>query len=60
MMVDIWQERGLSQLVEDYADPMVCRFPLFDWLQPVPLVWMYIVYQVLFIGKKCFNLVEFN
>lgn len=51
MMIDIWQERGLSQLLEEYGDPTLCRFPLFNWLQPLPLVWMYIVYLVLFIGK---------
>ncbi|XP_052764482.1 vitamin K-dependent gamma-carboxylase-like isoform X2 [Mya arenaria] len=51
MLVDIWQERGLSQLVEEYGDPSMCRFPLFHFLKPLPLVWMYIVYLVMFIGE---------
>ncbi|KAL4240239.1 hypothetical protein ACF0H5_001033 [Mactra antiquata] len=51
MLSDIWQERGLSNAVEEYGDITLCRFPLFDFLQPLPLVWMYIVYLLMFIGE---------
>lgn len=51
MLLDIWQERGLSNAVEEFGDPTLCRFPLFDFLRPLPLVWMYIVYLLMFIGE---------
>lgn len=51
MMCDIWQERGLSTVVEEFGDPHLCRFPLFDFLKPLPLVWMYIVYLLMFLGE---------
>ncbi|XP_053388971.1 vitamin K-dependent gamma-carboxylase-like isoform X2 [Mercenaria mercenaria] len=51
MVFDIWQERGLSNAVEEFGDPLLCRFPLFDFLKPLPLVWMYIVYLLMFIGE---------
>lgn len=51
MLLDIWQERGLSNAVEEFGDPTLCRFPLFDFLRPLPLVWMYIVYLLMFLGE---------
>lgn len=51
MVFDIWQERGLSNAVEEFGDPFLCRFPLFDFLKPLPLVWMYIVYLLMFLGE---------
>ncbi|KAJ8260633.1 hypothetical protein COCON_G00163560 [Conger conger] len=51
MAVDITQERGLSHLDYKYLDGTpVCRFPLFNFLQPLPLDWMYLVYVVMFLG----------
>ncbi|KAM6986882.1 vitamin K-dependent gamma-carboxylase isoform 2-T2 [Aplochiton taeniatus] len=51
MAVDITQERGLSHLDYKYLDGApVCRFPLFNNLQPLPLDWMYLVYVVMFFG----------
>ncbi|KAM7369066.1 hypothetical protein PAMP_013365 [Pampus punctatissimus] len=51
MAIDVTQERGLSHLDYKYLDgaPM-CRFPLFNFLQPLPLDWMYLVYLVMFLG----------
>ncbi|XP_046901014.1 vitamin K-dependent gamma-carboxylase [Hypomesus transpacificus] len=51
MAVDITQERGLSHLDYKYLDGApICRFPLFNFLYPLPLDWMYLVYMVMFLG----------
>ncbi|XP_053267780.1 vitamin K-dependent gamma-carboxylase isoform X1 [Pleuronectes platessa] len=51
MLIDITQERGLSHLDYKYLDGApVCRFPLFNFLQPLPLDLMYLVYVVMFLG----------
>ncbi|TNN71323.1 Vitamin K-dependent gamma-carboxylase [Liparis tanakae] len=51
MVIDITQERGLSHLDYKYMDGApVCRFPLFNVVQPLPLDWMYLVYVVMFFG----------
>nr|XP_008514192.1 PREDICTED: vitamin K-dependent gamma-carboxylase [Equus przewalskii] len=51
MVLDIPQERGLSSLDRKYLDGLeVCRFPLLDVLQPLPLDWMYLVYTIMFLG----------
>ena len=55
MLLDIWQERGWSDVVELFGDDEECRFPLFDVIKPLPLVWMYVVYLVLCIGKSCLS-----
>lgn len=52
MVIDITQERGLSHLDYKYLDGApVCRFPLFNFLQPLPMDWMYLVYVVMFLGS---------
>lgn len=52
MVLDIPQERGLSSLDRRYLDGLdVCRFPLLDALQPLPLDWMYLVYTIMFLGE---------
>lgn len=51
MAIDVTQERGLSHLDYKYLDGApLCRFPLFNFLQPLPLDWMYLVYVVMFLG----------
>ncbi|XP_057675465.1 vitamin K-dependent gamma-carboxylase-like [Corythoichthys intestinalis] len=51
MAVDITQERGLSRVDYKYLDGApVCRFPLFNFLKPLPMDWMYLVYLVMFLG----------
>lgn len=56
MAIDITQERGLSHLDYKYLDGApVCRFPLFNFLQPLPLDWMYLVYMVMFLGGSPSN-----
>nr|XP_020636020.1 vitamin K-dependent gamma-carboxylase [Pogona vitticeps] len=51
MALDIPQERGLSYLDHKYLDGLqVCRFPLFNFLEPLPLDWMYLVYMVMLLG----------
>lgn len=52
MAVDVTQERGLSHLDYKYLDGApVCRFPLFNFLEPLPMDWMYLVYLVMFFGQ---------
>ncbi|XP_030057540.1 vitamin K-dependent gamma-carboxylase [Microcaecilia unicolor] len=51
MALDIPQERGLSYLDYKYLDGLqVCRFPLFNFLEPLPLDWMYLVYVTMLLG----------
>lgn len=50
MMVDIPQERGMSALADRFHDPTLCFFPLFDWLKPLPVDWMHVVYIVMFMA----------
>ncbi|XP_060712522.1 vitamin K-dependent gamma-carboxylase isoform X2 [Hemiscyllium ocellatum] len=51
MALDIPQERGLSSLDFRYFDGLVvCRFPLFNFLEPFPLDWMYVVFVVMWLG----------
>ena len=49
-MIDIPQERGMSFLHAKWSDPDMCHFPLFNFLHPLPLEWMYMVYMVMFIA----------
>ena len=48
MMIDIPQERGMSNLPGRWGDPENCHFPLFNWLTPLPLEWMYMHYLAMF------------
>lgn len=51
MVLDVTQERGLSHLDYKYLDGApVCRFPLFNFLKPLPMDWMFFVYFVMFLG----------
>uniref|UniRef100_A0A8C3S1I8 Vitamin K-dependent gamma-carboxylase n=1 Tax=Chelydra serpentina TaxID=8475 RepID=A0A8C3S1I8_CHESE len=51
MALDIPQERGLSYLDHKYLDGLeVCRFPLVNFLEPLPLDWMYLLYAVMLLG----------
>jgi len=53
MAIDITQERGLSHLDYKYLDGApVCRFPLFSFLEPLPMDWMYLVYVVMLCGES--------
>ncbi|XP_063788044.1 vitamin K-dependent gamma-carboxylase isoform X1 [Pseudophryne corroboree] len=51
MVLDIPQERGLSYLDHKFLDGLdVCRFPLFNFLSPFPLDWMYLTYVIMLLG----------
>jgi vitamin K-dependent gamma-carboxylase len=50
MVLDIPEERGLADADINWGDPNECRFPLFDFLQPLSLQWMCIVYLIMWIG----------
>ena len=50
MMADIPNERGMHEADYEYGTLNRCKFPLFDWLQPLPIQWMLIVYGVMFLG----------
>ena len=51
MVIDIPQERGLAHADYKWGDPDECRFPLFDFLAPAPIQWMYIVYLLMLSGE---------
>ncbi|XP_033644268.1 vitamin K-dependent gamma-carboxylase-like [Asterias rubens] len=50
MLIDIPQERGMSMIDTRFGDPMTCHFPLFNFLRPLPVDWMYVVYLVMLAG----------
>lgn len=52
MILDQPEERGLAFIDERWGDPTECRFPLFNFLKPLPLVGMYLVHLVMLIGKE--------
>jgi vitamin K-dependent gamma-carboxylase len=51
MILDIHGERGLGDTDIRWGDPNECRFPLFDWLKPLPLEWMCMVYLLMWLGN---------
>ena len=54
MVLDIPQERGLAMADMRWGSPDECHFPLFNFLEPLPLQWMYIVYLIMFLGEDTY------
>jgi len=52
MMIDIPNERGMTDADIEYGINTQCNFPLFNFLKPLPVEWMVIVYFIMFLGKK--------
>ena len=52
MVIDIPDERGLADIDVKYGDPMNCHFPLFNWLSPLPLEYMGLLYLIMWIGSN--------
>lgn len=50
MVFDIPEERGLSEIDVKWGDPSICYFPLFNFLSPLPLPWMGIIYLIMWCG----------
>lgn len=50
-MIDIPNERGMTQADLEYGSKTECYFPLFDFLKPLPVEWMVLVYAIMFIGN---------
>jgi len=50
MLMDIPYERGLSHADMRWGDGSQCNFPLFSWMSPLPLQWMYVVYWIMLTG----------
>ncbi|XP_071828913.1 vitamin K-dependent gamma-carboxylase-like isoform X1 [Apostichopus japonicus] len=50
MVLDVFQERGLPFADDKFSDPNLCFFPLFNFITPLPVDWMYLVYLILLIG----------
>ncbi|KAH9494869.1 hypothetical protein Btru_015868, partial [Bulinus truncatus] len=49
MILDTLNERGMSS-ADIIWGSKVCRFPLFNFLRPLSLEWMYMVYMIMFFG----------
>jgi len=47
MIIDIFDERGLSRLPIKHGDPSSCYFPLFDNMPRLSIEYLYLVYLVL-------------
>ena len=49
MMVDIPQERSML-FIEAHFGGDTCHFPLFNFIKPLPVDWMHVVYLIMFLG----------
>lgn len=52
MLFDTIQERGLSGADVIFGDANECYFPLFNFLHPLPVQWMIILYTVMAFGNS--------
>ncbi|XP_073992155.1 gamma-glutamyl carboxylase [Rhodnius prolixus] len=50
MMLDIPAERGLGEADLRWGDDNDCRFPLFNFLKPLPLEYMCMIYFIMWLG----------
>lgn len=50
MVIDIVNERGLSNIDEKWGDPKICRFPLIHGMEAPTLPWMTIIYTIMWFG----------
>jgi vitamin K-dependent gamma-carboxylase len=50
MMIDIPNERGMSDTDLVYGDKSQCRFPLFSFIRPLDTSYMVILYAVMFLA----------
>ncbi|XP_059145030.1 vitamin K-dependent gamma-carboxylase-like isoform X2 [Physella acuta] len=50
MIIDTLQERGMSVVDKVWASKEICRFPLFSFIQPLPLEWMCVIYIIMLSG----------
>ncbi|BFZ02576.1 hypothetical protein BsWGS_05615 [Bradybaena similaris] len=50
MILDVFEERGLARIDSTFGREDDCRFPLFSFLRPLPLQWMYIIYLLMLTG----------
>lgn len=50
MVIDVPDERSLQNIDIKYGDPLKCHFPLFNWLSPLPLEHMGIIYFIMWMG----------
>lgn len=49
-MLDIPNERGMSEADIEYGNAKQCNFPLFDFLKPLSAEWMLVIYGIMFLG----------
>lgn len=50
MIIDLQVERAFSKVDLRWNDPDECRFPLFEWIRPLPGPYMCLLYLVLLFG----------
>ncbi|KAK3909923.1 Vitamin K-dependent gamma-carboxylase [Frankliniella fusca] len=50
MAIDTLEERGLGEADLRWGSPKRCYFPLFDFLRPLPLAWMCMIYFAIWLG----------
>lgn len=49
MIIDIPQERGMLYIERHYGEES-CHFSLFNFIQPLSVDWMHVVYLVMLLG----------
>lgn len=58
MVTDIPEERGGSELDIKWGEPRDCHFPLFNFLRPLPLPYMGLLYGAMWLGM--YNTIQFD
>ncbi|XP_055937873.1 vitamin K-dependent gamma-carboxylase-like isoform X1 [Argiope bruennichi] len=52
MIIDVHHERGLSSADSRWGNPSECRFPFFNFLKPLPVEWMIMIYLLMLLGAS--------
>jgi vitamin K-dependent gamma-carboxylase len=55
MIIDIPGERGMADADLEYGLDTKCDFPLFDFLKPLKVEWMVMVYFLMLLGIMFIN-----
>jgi len=56
MVHDVFNERHMADLGNVWHDGRLCYFTLFDFVEPLPLNWMFIIHVFMAIGALCIGL----
>jgi len=56
MLHDVFNERHMSDLANVWHNERMCYFTLFDFVEPLPLNWMFVIHLLMALGALCIAL----